>query len=213
MPRSPSRQRSAPDKTLGGYRAKRDFARTPEPAAGAAPAAASRRFVVHMHDASRLHYDLRLEIDGVLKSWAVTRGPSLDPKVKRLAVHVEDHPLSYVDFEDVIPAGQYGAGPMIVWDRGHWVPMGDVGRQYAAGQIKFRLDGEKLGGGWTLVRLKGRGEDGRNWLLIKERDVFARGEAEGAVTEAQPRIVVSGQRVGELAHAGAPPAARRGRRR
>ena len=213
MPRSPSRQRSATDKTLGGYRAKRDFARTPEPAAGAAPAAAGLRFVVHMHDASRLHYDLRLEIDGVLRSWAVTRGPSLDPKVRRLAVHVEDHPLSYVDFEDVIPAGQYGAGPMIVWDRGHWVPMGDVGRQYAAGQIKFRLDGEKLGGGWTLVRLKGRGEDGRNWLLIKERDVFARGEAEGAVTEALPRSVVSGLTVGELAQTRAPRAARRGRRR
>lgn len=212
MPRSPSRQRSGTDKTLRGYRDKRDFARTPEPAAGAAPAPGGRRFVVHMHDASRLHYDLRLEIDGVLKSWAVTRGPSLDPKVRRLAVHVEDHPLSYVDFEDVIPAGQYGAGPMIVWDRGHWVPMGDVGRQYAAGQIKFRLDGEKLGGGWTLVRLKGRDEDGRNWLLIKERDVFARGEADGVVTEALPRSVVSGLTVGELARARAPRPVRRGRR-
>ncbi len=199
MPRSTARQKSSQHKTLRKYRAKRDFATTPETEGIAVPAPGGRRFVVHMHDASRLHYDLRLEIDGVLKSWAVTRGPSLDPKIKRLAVHVEDHPLSYVDFEDVIPKHQYGAGPMIVWDRGTWVPMEDVSEQYAGGQIKFRLDGEKLNGGWTLVQLKGRGEDGKNWLLIKERDIFARSEADGVVTEEQPRSVVSGFTVGDLA--------------
>ena len=157
-----------------------------------------------MHAASRLHYDLRLKVDGVLRSWAVTRGPSLDPKVKRLAARVEEHPLSYLDFEDVIPKGQYGAGPMIVWDRGSWVPMDDVHWQYEKGQVKFRLDGEKLKGGWTLVQLKGHDEDGKNWLLVKERDVFAKTEWDGIVTEDEPLSLVLGLTVDELAAAHKP---------
>ena len=161
-----------------------------------------------MHDASRLHYDLRLEFYGVLKSWAVTRGPSLDPKIKRLAVRVEDHPLSYVEFEDVIPKGQYGAGPMIVWDRGSWVPMDDAHKQYENGQIKFRLDGKKLSGGWMLVQLKGRDEDGKNWLLIKERDIFAQSESDGIVTDDEPLSVISGLTVDELAATAVPAAPR-----
>ncbi|MDA0261917.1 MAG: hypothetical protein O3A21_06965 [Proteobacteria bacterium] len=197
-PRASSR-RTTKAEGLGTYRAKRDFSKTPEPAAGDLIAGTSLRFVVHKHDASRLHYDLRLEVDGVLRSWAVTRGPSLDPKVKRLAVRVEDHPLTYFDFEDVIPKGQYGAGPMIVWDHGAWVPMDDIHKQYERGQIKFRLSGKKLSGGWTLVQLKGRDEDGKNWLLIKERDVFARPETEGIVTDEEPRSLISGLTVEELA--------------
>ena len=201
---APSKRAPKKSKRLGKYRAKRDFSKTPEPDSAGLTAGRSRQFVIHMHDASRLHYDLRLEIDGVLKSWAVTRGPSLDPKVKRLAVHVEDHPLSYVEFEDVIPKGQYGAGPMVVWDRGSWVPMEDVHEQYRKGQIKFRLDGSKLNGGWTLVQLKGRDEDGKNWLLIKERDVFAQSETDGIVTEDAPHSLVSGLTVDEVAATAAP---------
>ena len=207
--KSPDKGASA---SLGKYRAKRNFTKTPEPDSVGLVSGGSQQFVVHMHDASRLHYDLRLEFDGVLKSWAVTRGPSLDPKVKRLAVRVEDHPMSYVEFEDVIPKGQYGAGPMIVWDRGSWVPMDDARKQYEKGQIKFRLDGEKLSGGWTLVQLKGRDEDGKNWLLIKERDIFAKGEAEGIVTDEEPSSVISGLTVDELAASTVPKAPRPQRR-
>ena len=208
--RIPKRDKGV-DTSLAKYKAKRDFAKTPEPDAVGVVSGTSRQFVVHMHAASRLHYDLRLEFDGVLKSWAVTRGPSLDPKVKRLAVRVEDHPMSYVEFEDVIPKGQYGAGPMIVWDRGAWVPMADADKQYDKGQIKFRLDGKKLSGGWTLVQLKGRDEDGKNWLLIKERDIFAHSEAEGIVTDEQPLSVISGFTVDELAATAAPETPRRKR--
>ena len=176
---------------LAPYRAKRDFRRTPE-LEGAAATRTGARFVVHKHAATRLHYDLRLEIGGVLKSWAVTKGPSLDPKVKRLAVHVEDHPLSYTEFEGWIPKGQYGGGAMIVWDRGTWVPLGDLENDYQRGELKFRLDGEKLQGGWALVRLKGTSDVDKGWLLIKERDIFAAPGAQADVTGEAPLSVLSG---------------------
>lgn len=176
--------------------------------------APGERFVVQKHSATRLHYDLRLEIDSTLKSWAATKGPSLDPAVKRLAVHVEDHPLSYVDFEGVIPKGEYGGGPVIVWDRGTFAAIGEAAAELALGELKFRLDGTKLKGGFMLVRLKGpRNADGRNWLLIKERDIYARPGSDIA-TEA-PASVLSGHDVGDLAAAAAArtePAAARLRR-
>jgi bifunctional non-homologous end joining protein LigD len=186
-------------KALERYRAKRDFARTPEPS-GVEQGAQERLFVVQKHAARRLHYDLRLQFGGALRSWAVPNGPSLDPKVRRLAVRVEDHPLEYVDFEAQIPKGQYGAGGMIVWDRGTWIPMGDPEEGYRKGSLKFRLAGEKLGGGWTLVRLKPKeGDRGDNWLLIKERDPFARPGSDAAILEERPESVISGRRVEDLA--------------
>ena len=191
---------------LERYRKKRDFAKTREPA-GAKTTAAERLFVVQKHAARRLHYDLRLQFGATLKSWAVPQGPSLDPKVRRLAVQTEDHPLEYADFEERIPKGQYGAGGMIVWDRGTWVPMGDPDEDYRKGTLKFRLAGEKLGGGWMLVRLKRKeGERGDNWLLIKERDPYARPEAEGNIVDERPESVLSGRRVEELAEHDAPAA-------
>src|SRR5918996_1314173 len=193
---------------LERYRKKRDFSKTREPA-GAAPAAGERLFVVQKHAARRLHYDLRMQFGDTLRSWAVPQGPSLDPKIRRLAVHVEDHPLEYYDFEGPIPKGQYGAGAMIVWDRGSWVPMGDPEEGYRKGSLKFRLLGEKLGGGWTLVRIKNPQERGDNWLLIKERDPYAKPEAEGNILDEAPESVISGRRVEELAaHEPAKPAAK-----
>jgi bifunctional non-homologous end joining protein LigD len=185
--------------SLERYREKRDFAKTGEPPGGAV-APGTSLFVVQKHAARRLHYDLRLQFGDALKSWAVPQGPSLDPQVRRLAVHTEDHPLEYVDFEDYIPKGQYGAGGMIVWDRGTWVPMGDPEEDYRKGTLKFRLSGEKLGGGWMLVRLKPKeGERGDNWLLIKERDPFARPGSDAAILEERPESVLSGRRVEDLA--------------
>ena len=161
-----------PSRPLDRYHAKRDFKRTAEPAGTVGPGSGGR-FVIQKHAARRLHYDLRLELDGVFKSWAVTRGPSLDPKDKRLAVHVEDHPLEYGDFEGAIPKGEYGGGTVMVWDAGRWAPEGDARADYAAGRIKFTLEGRKLQGRWMLVRMSGR--DGRQdpWLLVKERDDHA----------------------------------------
>jgi bifunctional non-homologous end joining protein LigD len=184
--------------TLERYRKKRDFSKTREPP-GAGQAADARLFVVQKHAARRLHYDLRMQFGDTLRSWAVPQGPSLDPKVRRLAVHVEDHPLEYADFEGPIPKGQYGAGAMIVWDRGTWVPTGDPEADYRKGTIKFRLSGEKLGGGWTLVRIKNDQQRGDNWLLIKERDPYARPEAEGNIVDEAPESVISGRRVEEVA--------------
>jgi bifunctional non-homologous end joining protein LigD len=183
---------------LERYRKKRDFSKTREPA-GAQRAAGERLFVVQKHAARRLHYDLRMQFGETLRSWAVPQGPSLDPKVRRLAVHVEDHPLEYYDFEGPIPKGQYGAGAMIVWDRGTWVPMGDPEADYQKGTIKFRLSGQKLGGGWTLARIKNDQQRGDNWLLIKERDPYAKPEAEGNILEEAPESVISGRRVEEIA--------------
>src|SRR5512136_2385985 len=163
---------------LEEYRKKRDFKKTPEPA-GKTPKRKSKDlfFCVQKHLASALHYDLRLEHDGVLLSWAVPKGPSLDPSVKRLAVHVEDHPLDYADFEGIIPKGEYGGGTVMVWDKGSWYPeedsREDPERSYREGHLKFRLEGTKLHGRWMLVRMKPKPgeEDAReNWLLFKERD-------------------------------------------
>ncbi len=154
---------------LSAYRSKRAVERSPEPAGSVAPRG-TRVFVVHKHAARQLHYDLRLEMDGVLESWAVPKGPSRDPKEKRLAVKVEDHPVEYAEFEDVIPAGNYGAGPMIIWDRGVWVPLNDVTEGFERGKLLFELRGYKLRGTWTLVKIK-KGE--KDWLLIKERDALA----------------------------------------
>jgi bifunctional non-homologous end joining protein LigD len=161
------------------YSRKRDFSLTAEPQEarmrkGKATGHALR-FVIQKHDARRLHYDFRLELDGTLKSWAVPKGPSLDPHDKRLAVHVEDHPLAYANFEGTIPKGQYGGGDVIVWDQGIWQPQGDPLAAYKAGKLKFNLIGEKLSGGWTLVRTRLRGSgDKEQWLLIKESDPHAR---------------------------------------
>jgi bifunctional non-homologous end joining protein LigD len=187
---------------LEEYRKKRDFQRTPEPDEASAKDAGSDglSFVVQKHAASRLHYDFRLEMDGTLKSWAVPKGPSLDPSQRRLAVHVEDHPLSYGGFEGVIPEGEYGAGPVIVWDRGRWEPVeGDASKAYARGRLKFRLDGEKLHGTWNLVRMGGKaGEDGRNWLLIKEDDEAAEPGSDSALVDESPASVLSGSTIEEV---------------
>ena len=158
---------------LDAYRAKRSLERTPEPA-GAVGRDGGRLFVVHQHAARRLHFDLRLEMEGVLRSWAVPKGASYDTAEKRLAVHVEDHPLEYGDFEGIIPAGNYGAGAVIVWDRGEWVPVGDTRDGLAKGKLLFELRGYKLRGLWTLVKLK---KSEKDWLLIKERDAWASQDA------------------------------------
>src|SRR5580658_10301328 len=161
---------------LEQYRAKRNFSATPEPKPKVAPKAQrGESFVVQKHDARRLHYDFRLEMDGVLKSWAVTRGPSLVAGDKRLAVHTEDHPLEYLDFEGNIPKGEYGGGTMIVWDRGTWTPEGDPQFGLNKGHLAFTLDGSRLKGKWHLVRMRPKpGERTEPWLLIKSEDEFAR---------------------------------------
>ncbi|NMZ00376.1 DNA ligase D [Pseudomonas proteolytica] len=187
-------------KPLSEYQRKRDFAVTSEPSSSSpgrrAPSALA--FVVQKHAARNLHYDFRLELDGVLKSWAVPKGPSLDPSQKRLAVHVEDHPLSYAGFEGSIPAGQYGAGDVIVWDRGIWQPHEDPHKAYTAGKLKFTLVGEKLAGDWALVRtrLKGSG-DKEQWLLIKENDQQARSISDYDIVQAQPKSVLGGAALGQ----------------
>lgn len=197
--------------TAKSYAEKRDFKRTPEPAgtgAGRATARADRKlaYVVQKHDASRLHYDFRLEHDGVLLSWAVPKGPSLDPKDKRLAVHVEDHPLDYARFEGEIPAGNYGAGTVEIWDRGHWFPRGNAAEGLASGDLKFRLEGERYNGNFVLVRMKPRPkEHAENWLLIKERD-----DPPAADARPEKRTDVKDE-VASLGHP-APPKAGRSRR-
>ncbi|MDX8526407.1 DNA ligase D [Mesorhizobium sp. MSK_1335] len=187
-----------PPAKLKTYHAKREFSRTPEPTGGTA-GDAGNRFVVHKHHATADHYDLRLEVGGVLKSWAVPRGPSLNPADKRLAVETEDHPIEYIDFEGVIPEGEYGGGPMIVWDTGTWAPMEDIEKSLRTGAFKFRLAGEKLNGGWMLTRLKpkpGEDENKKNWLLFKERDLAS--DTELDILEARPESVKSGRRIEEL---------------
>ena len=185
---------------LSTYRKKRDFEQTAEPS-GEAEVAPSRRrrFVIQKHDATRLHYDLRLEFDGVFKSWAVTRGPSLDPHDKRLAVEVEDHPLDYGDFEGTIPEGQYGGGTVQLWDRGYWESP-DPERGFAKGDLKFTLDGEKLHGSWVLVRMRADRNGGKrtNWLLIKHRDDFAREGKANDVLDAD-KSVASGRTMAQIA--------------
>ncbi|GLS46821.1 DNA ligase D [Methylobacterium brachythecii] len=192
------------DKLLEPYRAKRDFTLSSEPSGRGRRRARKGRFVVHKHDARRLHYDLRLEVDGVLKSWAVTRGPSLVPSDKRLAVETEDHPIEYLRWEGTIPKGQYGGGSMIVWDTGTWMPVGDVAAALAKGHLEFALDGERLKGCWHLVRMKGRGGDKkRPWLLMKVEDEYARAKGDGDILEEQEISVQSGRTNAELAASGA----------
>ncbi len=196
---------------LSAYRAKRDFTKTAEPSGeGEVAGGNRRRFVIQKHAATRLHYDFRLELDGVFKSWAVTRGPSLDPHDKRLAVAVEDHPLDYGDFEGAIPKGEYGGGTVLLWDRGYWEPEGEARPEeaLAAGDLKFVLDGERLHGSWVLVRMKHDRFGGRrtNWLLIKHRDGYAR-EGDGGAILAEDRSVASGRSMEEIA-AGKGPAPR-----
>ena len=184
---------------LAEYRRKRRFDKTPEPAGKATKSRSPRQlqFVVQKHASRRLHYDFRLELGGVLVSWAVPKGPSLDPADKRLAVHVEDHPLDYGDFEGRIPEGQYGAGEVIVWDRGTWTPDGDPRQGLAKGHLDFHLAGEKLTGGWRLFRMKGKNDRDRdNWLLVKRRDGTARNQSEFDVTEELPESVKSGRQAG-----------------
>lgn len=178
---------------LETYRRKRDFSSTPEPQ-GQPSESGGRRFVIQKHDARRLHYDLRLEHDGVLLSWAVPKGPSLDPAQRRLAVQTEDHPLEYATFEGTIPAGQYGAGSMLVWDRGIWIPEGDPHKDYERGRMRFALQGEKLHGRWNLVRTK----DAKTWLLIKSRDEFARSDDAGEIVDELPRSVLSGRSIADI---------------
>jgi len=181
---------TSPD-LLQRYKAKRNFARTPEPQGQVGRAAQALGFVVQKHWASRLHYDFRIELDGVMKSWAVPKGPSLDPGDKRMAVEVEDHPVAYAAFEGTIPPRQYGAGKVIVWDKGVWAPEGDPHEGLRTGNLKFELLGHKLRGRWALVRMKTRDEKKPAWLLIKERDAFARPAEEFNVVDAAPDSVAS----------------------
>jgi bifunctional non-homologous end joining protein LigD len=190
-------------RSLAAYRKKRDFSKTAEPSGAAKVAGSSRlRFVVQKHDARRLHYDLRLELGGVFKSWAVTRGPSNDPADKRLAVEVEDHPLDYGDFEGTIPDGQYGGGTVQLWDRGYWAPEGSKSPDEAlrSGDLKFVLDGERLHGSWVLVRMRQDRNGGTrtNWLLIKHRDASATSDG-GAELVAEDRSVASGRAMAQIA--------------
>ncbi len=182
---------------LEEYRRKRRFENTPEPAPGGAAAAAGNYFCVQRHDATRLHYDFRLEIGGVLKSWAVPKGPTLDPAVRHFAAMVEDHPVEYGGFEGNIPAGNYGAGSVMLWDRGTFELLGGVEgeAQIARGDLKFRLHGEKLNGDFALVHMKGRGK-GNEWLILKKRDEFA---APGWDVEAHAESALSGRTQEEIA--------------
>ncbi|MDT3778769.1 DNA ligase D [Nitrospira sp. MA-1] len=184
---------------LKEYQGKRHFEKTPEPH-GTAFRKKSSSFVVHKHAASRLHYDFRLELDGVLKSWAVPKGPSLFPSLKRLAVHVEDHPVEYGSFEGTIPKEEYGGGTVMVWDRGQWVPQGDPQYSYDRGRMKFLLKGQKLKGGWSLVRMGGaKAKEEKNWLLIKEKDSEALRGKHSDIIDMAPGSVATGRSLEEIA--------------
>ena len=188
---------------LTEYRRKRDFTKTEEPAGGSARSSKKLAFVIQKHAASHLHYDLRLELDGVMKSWAVPKGPSLDPSVKRLAMEVEDHPIEYNTFEGTIPKGEYGGGTVMLWDRGTYTyggtdpdPLEGLRRGFAKGDFKFVLHGKRLQGSWVLVRTR-RGERGRSqWLLIKHRDEYA---AASDVTAEHLTSVATGRTMEEIA--------------
>ncbi|HHO47498.1 MAG TPA: DNA ligase D, partial [Desulfobacteraceae bacterium] len=185
--------------SLREYRRKRDFSRTAEPQGQRTAAGSGNLYIVHKHAATRLHYDLRLELDGVLKSWAVPKGPSLDPAEKRLAVQVEDHPLEYGSFEGTIPKHEYGGGTVMLWDRGTWEPEGDPAEGLAAGKLSFRLHGEKLRGSWALVQMKGReGGPSKNWLLIKHRDEETVAENRYAIVEELPLSVLTHRTLEEI---------------
>jgi bifunctional non-homologous end joining protein LigD len=195
---------------LAEYRAKRSFEKTSEPR-GERNEPRGGHYVIQKHDASRLHYDFRLELDGTLKSWAVTRGPSLDPSQKRLAVRVEDHPIEYADFEGTIPEGNYGAGTVIIWDRGTWEPIGDPHKGLREGKLVFELHGERLKGRWALVRMHTKRDEKReNWLLIKEVDEYA--DREHDVLRLYADSVKTGRDLAAVA-AGEPPEPKRAGRR
>jgi bifunctional non-homologous end joining protein LigD len=187
---------------LNEYRKKRDFKVTPEPSGnGSARKSKSKRlrYVIQKHRASQLHYDFRLELNEVMLSWAVPKGPSLDPSVKRLAMQVEDHPIDYSDFEGVIPPGEYGGGTVMIWDTGYWMPESpDVDAALKKGDLKFTLHGKKLKGSWVLVRTRGFGKSpGRSsWLLIKHKDEYAR---KGDITEEQPRSAITRRMLAKIA--------------
>ncbi len=181
---------------LEDYRRKRDFSRTPEPPGEEEPAG-GYSYCIQKHAASRLHYDFRLELAGVLLSWAVPKGPSFDPHERRLAMRVEDHPVAYGSFEGVIPEGEYGAGAVVLWDRGTWTPLADPNLALKKGELKFHLHGEKLTGKWALVKIKG--DDPKAWLLVKDRDEHARAVAELDIVSARPESVVSGRGLAEVA--------------
>jgi bifunctional non-homologous end joining protein LigD len=183
---------------LAKYRSKRDFTRTVEPPGEASATRPGQRFVIQQHAARRMHYDFRLELDGVLMSWSVPRGPSLSPRDRRLAVRTEDHPLDYADFEGVIPQGEYGGGTVVVWDRGTWQPEGDPRDGMAHGKLTFALHGEKLHGRWHLVRTRG-GDRAENWLLFKGRDDDASDRID--IVASQPASVLSGRTVEQIAAA------------
>ena len=193
-----------PQGQLAEYRRKRDFTRTAEPIGGSAPSKQKLAFVIQKHAASRLHYDLRLELDGVMKSWAVPKGPSLDPSVKRLAMEVEDHPIEYNKFEGTIPQGEYGGGTVMLWDRGTYSyggsdpdPMEGLRRGYAKGDLKFVLNGKRLKGSWVLVRMR-RDRPGKpQWLLIKHRDEYAAPDSD--VTGEIQTSVATGRSMEEIA--------------
>jgi bifunctional non-homologous end joining protein LigD len=190
---------------LNEYRKKRDFKISPEPSgAKAAPKEpkSSLIYVIQKHRASQLHYDFRLEYNGTLLSWAIPKGPSLDPSVKRLAMHVEDHPIEYASFEGVIPEGEYGGGTVMVWDQGTWTPeVPDVAAALEKGDLKFTLHGKKLKGSWVLVRTRGYGSSSKtSWLLIKHRDNFASANVD--VAEEMPRSAISNRLLAEIARAG-----------
>jgi bifunctional non-homologous end joining protein LigD len=187
--------------SLKEYLRKRDFKRTPEPAGRRAKSRKDKQntgiFVVQRHAAQRLHYDFRLEIDGVLVSWAVPKGPSFNPADKRLAVRTEDHPLEYAKFEGTIPEGEYGAGTVMIWDRGTYAAESDPAKGLAEGKLTFRLNGKRLKGGFTLVQMRGaRGGGGKNWLIVKERDEYADGSD---ITERETTSVKSGRTMEEIA--------------
>lgn len=189
---------------LDRYREKRDFEKTPEPAGAEAPGADAPRFVIQKHAASRLHYDFRLEMEGVLRSWAVPKGPSLDTGEKHLAVEVEDHPIEYGSFEGVIPEGEYGGGTVMLWDFGTYTPRGDAIAMYRDGNLKIDLHGAKLEGGFALVRMKRRPKETKDsWLLIKERDAHVRPHATYDVLAALPLSAKTGRSMEEIASAGA----------
>ena len=176
---------------LKEYEQKRRFTKTAEPAPKKKSSRSGKLFVVQKHRASHLHYDFRLEMDGVLKSWAVPKGPSLDPAVRRLAMAVENHPIDYADFEGIIPEGEYGGGTVMVWDRGTYIPESQMTSDFGKGDLKFTLQGVKLKGSWVLVRTKGR-----QWLLIKHRDQYA---STADITVSDPRSVVTQRTLADIA--------------
>lgn len=183
---------------LKKYRAMRDFGETPEPSGGKPKRTQLPIFVIQKHAASHLHYDFRLEMEGVLKSWAVPKGPSYDPSVKRLAMMTEDHPYDYAGFEGVIPAGQYGGGNVIIWDQGTFelTEPDDGPKGIKAGKLAFKMYGKKMFGEWALVKIRGRSPKGNEWLLLKHRDEYANDKID--VTEVAPQSVVSGKTVDEI---------------